>query len=187
MSKKLVTKRTYPWTGEIGGRKITFQLMTADDREAALAFTAGLSHADTLFLQSDITKPEVIDEWIENIGRGRAIILLAVDNSENVVGYASLYHNEMTWKRHQGEVRLFVRESVRGTGVGRQLTRELAEIAEEQHLDIIVANIPRDRTYLRLMFEKVGFTVEALLADWLMDVDGKTHDLLVMARRVKDF
>jgi L-amino acid N-acyltransferase YncA len=160
--------------------------MTSVDREATLAFTRGLDHDDILFLQSDITKPEVVDEWIAHIERGRAIVILASDSTKKIVGYASLYRNDLSWSRHQGEVRLFVRKSLRGTGIGKHLSQEIARIAEKQNLELIVAKIPRDRPYLRAMFEKVGFTVEALLTDWLIDADGRTHDLIVMAKRVKD-
>ena len=187
MTERLVSKRSYPWTDEIGGRKVTFRPMTAADREATLAFTRGLDHDDILFLQSDITKPEVIDEWLYFIEHGHAIVILAIDSSDKVIGYASLYHNNTSWTRHQGELRLFVRKSLRGTGIGKHLSREISQIAEEQNLELIVVNIPRDSPHLRVMFEKIGFTVEALLTDWLIDADGRTHDLIVMAKRVKDF
>jgi len=184
MTGRLSSRRSYPRTGEIGGRKITFRPMTAADREATAAFTKELDHDDILFLQSDITKPEVIEEWISYIDRGRAIVLLALDSAEKVLGYASLYHYDLSWMRHQGEIRVLVRKNLRGNGIGRYLVREIAQIAEEQNLQLIVANLPRDLPHLRTLFEKVGFTVEALLTDWLIDADGRTHDLIVMASRV---
>lgn len=95
----------YPWTGEIRGKKFTFRPMTPEDRDATLAFTSGLSHSDILFLQSDITKPEVIDEWISSVKGGRAFVLLAFNSSHEMVGYASLYHNENSWARHQADTK----------------------------------------------------------------------------------
>lgn len=187
MTDKVVMTRSYPWTGEVGGRRIAIRPMTRDDRAATLAFTAKLSHRDALFLQSDITKPEVIDEWIDNIERGRAVVLLALDSQNNVVGYASLYRNEASWMRHQGEIRLFVCETLRGTGIGKRLASEAAHIAEAQELDMIQVNVPRELPHVRAMLEKMGFTTEALLTDWLMDTDGNTHDLVIMAQRLKDY
>ena len=187
MTKKLVSRRSFPWTGEIGGRKVTFRLMTAADRAATLGFTGSLHHDDILFLQSDITKPDVIDDWISNIEKGRAIVILALDHAKHILGYASLYHNRSSWTRHQGEIRMFVSKALRGTGLGKHLAGEITHVAEEQKLDIIVVNIPREQPHIRVMLEKIGFTVEALLTDWLMDADGKTHDLIVMARRLRDY
>jgi L-amino acid N-acyltransferase YncA len=186
MFRKLATRRKYPWIGEIRGKKFTFRPMTPQDREATLAFTSNLPHSDILFLQSDITKPEVIDEWISIIEHGCAFVLLAFNSSDEIVGYASLYHNENSWVRHQVEIRIFVNRMYRNTGVGKHLAAEITALAEEQKFDIIVVNVPREHPHIRVMLEKKGFNVEALLTDWLMDTDGKTHDLLVMARRLND-
>ena len=186
MFRKLTTKRKYPWTGDIRGKKYTFRPMTVEDRDSTIAFTANLPHSDILFLQSDITKPEIIDEWLYAVENNRAFVLLAFNSANEIVGYASLYHNENSWMRHQIEIRMFVVRDHRNTGVGKHLAGEIAAIAEEQNPEIITANIPREHPHIRMMLEKKGFNVEALLTDWLMDTDGKTHDLLVMARRLKD-
>ncbi len=186
MFGKIATKRKYPWTAEIHGKKFTFRPMTAEDRDITAAFTAGLSHADILFLQSDITKPEVIDEWITHLGRGHAFVLLAFNSIGQIVGYASLYRNENSWGRHQVEMRLFVSRQYRSTGVGKQLADEISLVAEEQNPFLIKINVPRDTPHIRMMLEKKGFTSEALLTDWLMDVDGGMHDLIVMAHRLRD-
>jgi len=186
MFRKLTTRRKYPWTGEIHGKKFTFRPMTKEDRAVIVDFTAGLPHSDILFLQSDITKPEVIDEWVGAVERGRAFVLLAFNSANEIAGYASLYHNETSWARHQIEIRMFVSRPYRSTGVGKHLAGEITAVAEEQDIEIIMVNVPREHPHIRVMLEKKGFTVQALLTDWLMDTDGKTHDLLVMARRLKD-
>ena len=186
MFGKISTRRKYPWIAEIRGKEFTFRPMTPEDRHVTAAFTAGLSHSDILFLQSDITKPEVIDEWISHLNRGHAFVLLAFNSADQVVGYASLYRNENSWGRHQVELRLFVTKQYRNTGVGKHLADEITLVAEEQKPHIIKINVPRDTPHIRMMLEKKGFVAEALLTDWLMDVDGRTHDLLVMARRLRD-
>ena len=182
----LKSERKYPWSETVDGHEITFRLAEGKDKKAALAFTRTLSHDDILFLQMDITKPEVIEESLNNVKRGRAIIVLAEEKGK-VVGYASLFHNEMLWTRHQGEIRIFVKDSLRGIGLGRRLASEAVQIAHEQNLDLIVVNIPREQPHVRAMLEHMGFTVEALLTDWLMDQEGNTHDLIIMSHHVRDF
>jgi len=186
MFGKITTRRKYPWVAEIHGKKFTFRPMTPADRDLTAAFTGNLSHSDILFLQSDITKPEVVDEWITNISRGHAFVLLAFNSIDQIVGYASIYRNENSWGRHQVELRLFVSKPYRSTGVGKHLADEITLVAEEQKPYIIKINVPRETPHIRIMLEKKGFNAEALLTDWLMDVDGRTHDLIVMARRLKD-
>lgn len=186
MSGMLVTKRKYPWSGEIRGRKYTFRPLVPQDRDAIIAFTSGLSHLDILFLQSDITKPEVIDEWIYLVGKGRAFVLLAFNSAEEIVGYASVYRNENSWSRHLAELRLFVHSRWRGTGVGKHLAGEITRVAEEQRPAIITVSVPREHPHVRAILEQKGYIAEALLKDWLMDVDGRMHDMLLMARRLAD-
>lgn len=186
MGGMITTKRSYPWTAEIHGKKFTFRPMTLEDRDATVAFTSTLPHSDILFLESDITKSEVIDEWITFMNQGHAFILLAFNSSGQIVGYASLYRNEYSWERHQVEVRLFVSRQYRSAGIGKHLADEITLVAEEQKPSIIKIHVPRETVHVRMMLEKKGFTAEALLRDWLMDVDGRTHDLIVMARRLPD-
>jgi hypothetical protein len=39
----------------------------------------------------------------------------------------------------------------------------------------------REQDGARRMFQRLGFTAEALLADWIQDRDGKQHDLVLMS------
>jgi RimJ/RimL family protein N-acetyltransferase len=161
--------------------------MTPEDREKVAKFALGLSHEDLVHTRVDIRKSEVIEDWIEGIERGRFISVLAEDKDGEVVGYGTLHNNELTWTRHQGEIRLIVKKELRGIGLGKCLATELVQIAKDQNLQLIVVNIPRDQPHIRKMLERMGFSVEALLTDWLIDIDGNTHDLMVMSHHVRDF
>ena len=179
-------KRAFPTEARVDGQEFTFKLMDRDDREALLEFSQSLPSEDLTFLRMDITKPEVVDDWLDRIDRGRTISILALDAGENVVGYATLHHNEMLWTRHLGEIRLLVRSDLRGIGLGKRLTHEIFQVAGEQHLTRLIVNIPRDRPHVRQMLERLGFHAEALLTDWLMSADGKTHDMLVMSHFIDE-
>ncbi len=184
---KLETTRTYPWTTELGGQEFTFRLMSGKDKKAAVTFTKELSADDILYLMMDIRKTEVIEETIGNIKKGRAVVVMALDGKGKLAGYASLFHNEMLWTRHQGEIRLFVLDKYRGIGLGRHLATEAMQVALDQDLELIVVNIPREQPHVRAMLERIGFKVEALLTDWLMDQKGRTHDLIVMSHHTSEF
>lgn len=187
MTVKMQSKRTFPWTSRIGGNETTFRMMTPEDRQRILEFTKTLTNNDLIFLRTDLREPEVIDEWIHNLQTGRTITILAENDAAHIVGYASLHRNRMSWTRHLGEIRLFVNGDQRGTGLGRALATEIFQIAKEQQLDRIIVNISRNQPHVRQMLEKLGFTAEALLTDWLMDKEGHTHDLLIMSHRVDEF
>jgi RimJ/RimL family protein N-acetyltransferase len=45
----------------------------------------------------------------------------------------------------------------------------------------MAAMMTPDQTGARAAFEKLGFQVEALLQDWVVDRDGRPRDLLIMS------
>ncbi|MBX7258418.1 MAG: GNAT family N-acetyltransferase, partial [Candidatus Hydrogenedentes bacterium] len=136
MGTMALIKRTYPWTDTVDGRSITFRLMTPEDRDLVLAFARSLTEDDLIFLRVDITKPEVVDEWVHHINTGRTITILAEDE-DGIAGYGSLHHNENAWTRHLGQIRILVKGERRKAGLGRRLANEVFHLAKELKLERI--------------------------------------------------
>ena len=178
--------RTYPRTVALDKGSIDLRLMEASDGDAILAFAQGLPPDDLLFLRLDITKPEGIAEWVRNIEAGRTITILAED-SGRIAGYASIHHNEVLWSRHVGEIRVIVGSGYRRRGLGRRLTDEVFAISRDIGLAKISAQMTPDQKGARATFERLGFRPEALLADFVMDREGKPRDLLLMTHDVAGF
>lgn len=172
-------RRSYPRKLKVGRRTFEVTRIDADSRDAMLAFGRGLSEEDQLFLRFDITREEVVDEIVVMQEDDRRVTLLAWDEGE-VKGYASLSREPLSWTRHLGEIRVIVARDARGTGLGSALAREIHTVAQEFELRKVIARMPLRQEGARKLFERLGFSAEALLADWVMDKDGKTHDLVVM-------
>lgn len=169
-----------------GGRKAIVRLMTATDQERMLAFARALPQDDLLFLRTDITDPAIIEEWARNIDSGHTVTLLAEMN-DDLVAYASLHQNAARWTRGVGEIRIIVAYPYRNTGLGRRMAAAIFEVAREHHLRKVTAMMTPDQTGARAVFEKLGFQVEALLADWVEDRRGQPRDLLIMSHDVNGF
>lgn len=178
--------RTYPRTVALDKGSINLRLMEASDGDAILAFAQGLPPDDLLFLRLDITKPDGVAEWVRNIEAGRTISILAED-AGSIAGYASIHHNEVLWSRHVGEIRVIVGSGYRRRGLGRRLTDEVFAIARDIGLAKISAQMTPDQKGARATFERLGFRPEALLADFVMDREGKLRDLLLMTHDVAGF
>ena len=178
--------RTYPRTVALDEGSIDLRLMEASDGDAILAFAQGLPPDDLLFLRLDITKPEGVAEWVRNIEAGRTITILAED-SGRIAGYASIHHNEVLWSRHVGEIRVIVGSGYRRRGLGRRLTDEVFAISRDIGLAKISAQMTPDQKGARATFERLGFRPEALLADFVMDREGKPRDLLLMTHDIAGF
>jgi len=186
MAKAPSTARTFPWSDTIGDREITFSLMGKGDREAVLRFSRSLPESEIVFLRMDISRPEIVDMWVQNIEKGFTTTVLAYDG-DDIVGYGSLHYNKMLWTRHLGEIRILVKEEMREPGeLEYRLAGEIFGLGKELGLHRITAQIPATLPRVRAMYERLGFQPEALLSDWLMSSDGSTHDLLVLSVRLED-
>jgi RimJ/RimL family protein N-acetyltransferase len=186
MTQQAAIQRTYPWATTIDGKRVTFRLMTPDDREEMIRFASTLSDEDLLFLRSDITQTSTIDNWMAYLKNGRTISVLA-EIDGHIAGYSSIHLNEALWTRHVGELRVLVGGESRGLGLGKRLTTEVFAIAKDLGLKKITAQMPTEQRGARQVFEHLGFRPEALLADHVMTRDGKTRDLLIMSYDVAGF
>ena len=177
-------RQSYPREVRVGGdRTVTLRLMGRSDRDQMVDFARTLPADDLLFLRRDITDPEVIDGWINNVEIGRAVTVLAERGGE-LVGYSSLWRDESFWGRHVGEMRVLVRPDYRGVGLGRRLSFDVFAIAKDLGLDKIIARMTPEQKRTRARLERLGFTVDAVLRGFVRDREGKPHDLLVMSSDV---
>ena len=185
MDKTATLKRSYPRTEDVKGRNITFRLMTSDDKSPVLKFAKDMPEEDLVHLRWDITQPQAVAEWIENIKANRTSTLLAEEGGK-IVGYGSLHHHELTWARHMGELRVMVNPEMRGLGLGRCFVRELVDLARNLGLKRAVVQIASDQPRVRHMFEELGFQAEALLTDWVIDRNDRMCDLIIMSQTLED-
>lgn len=186
MADTSLIKRTYPWQTTINGLEINFRLMEAADRDAVLEFARSLPDHDLLYLRIDITQAEVVDGWVENLEKGRTITVLA-EAEGKIIGYASLHRDEVSWKRHVGEIRVMLNPELRGAGLGKTMANEVFAIAKDLGLQKVMVQMTTDQRGARGMVESLGFRPEALLADFVIARDGRTHDLLIMSYDVTGF
>lgn len=180
MTGESVSKRTYPWTASVDGKQIALRLMGAGDRDEVLSFAQSLPEDDLLFLSIDITQPEAVDQWVESLKAGRNYTVLA-EADGRLVGHGTLYRSELHWMRHLGEIQLLLSPEVRGRGLGKILANELFALAQELGLQKIVARMAYEQRGAKQVFERLGFRAEALLADYVVDRNDRTHDLVVMS------
>lgn len=180
------SKRTYPWSTTIDGKTFTLRLMTKKDGDAMLKFARSLPKDDLLFLAIDITKKDAVENWVENIEKGRLHTIL-VECDGNLVGHGSLIHEEQVWTRHIGGMILLLAPETRGKGLGNILAGELFAYANELGLRKVMARMAATQRGAIQVFEKLGFKAEALLTDCVIDRNDKTHDLIIMSYDVTGF
>ncbi|MEZ5596108.1 MAG: GNAT family N-acetyltransferase [Pseudomonadales bacterium] len=168
------------------GREVELRLATPADEDAVLAFSRALPEGDLLFLRVDITRPEAVRNWLANVAAGVTVSLLAFDG-ERLVGYVTVDRNPARWTRRVGEIRVNVCPEFRSLGLGRQLTAKIFDIAQALGLRKIMAHMTPDQLGAQAAFKRLGFVPEALLADYVEDRRGRSHDLVIMSHDLEGF
>ena len=168
------------------GTEVTVRRMDSEDQEKILSFAAKLPEEDLLFLRTDITDRQSVKQWADNVKRGQTVTLLAEVAGE-VVAYATVHLEQARWTRRVGEIRVNGSPRFRGRGLGKRLTAEIFELAKSLGLRKLSAMMTLDQVAARAAFERLGFRVEAVLADWVEDRSGRVRDMLIMTYDLEGF
>ena len=178
-------QRSYPYDVTLSdGRQVRLRLMTPGSYVYRLhAFATSLPKDDLQFLRVDITRLVVVIHWAQNVKAGLTVTVLAEDNGE-VVGYASVHNDQVSWQRHLGELRIQVGKAYRGCGLGGLLGKEIFAISSDLGIEKIVAQMTADQREAIALVERHGFKQEAVLHDFVIGRDGRKNDLVVMTRNV---
>jgi ribosomal protein S18 acetylase RimI-like enzyme len=148
---------------------------------AVHAFFARVPESDHSSFAEDVLAPGLVESWLADT-RGRRFV--AVDG-DDVVGYLAVLPL-VGWSDHVGSVRLVVDPARRGQGIGRALARHGLLTGLDLGLAKLVVEVVADAEPAIAMFEKLGYTPEALLHDHVRDKSGRTRDLVVLAHAVGD-
>ena len=178
--------RSYPRHVQLDAGDIEFRLMSRADEANVLDFAKELPTHDLLFLPRNISQPKVLSAWINEIERGAITSLLAVKDGK-VVGCGTLVRDPLSWSPHVGEIRMVVSLDVRGQGVGRALSQETFALALGAGLEKLSVQMTVDQQAAIALFESLGFKAEALLRDHVRDINGRTHDIVVLGHNIAQF
>ena len=161
------------------GTSIELRALGAQDRDAILNFAQQLPEEDLLFLSIDLTEPAVVDGWLKASASGQSLTLCAYSN-DALVGYATVHREAAPWMQRVGEIRVNVAPQLRSAGLGRVLISKIFDIAQSLGLKKLLARMTTEQSGAQAVFRKLGFTAEALLADFVEDRKGQPHDLVMM-------
>jgi len=178
--------QTYPRILELDGKKVTLRLLEESDKRSLLDFANSLPEEDLLFLSFDITQEKVVNNWLKRVREGLWYTIVAEINGK-LVGHGSLLRTEQIWSRHLGEIILLIAPEFRGKGLGSLLANEIFDKARKLGLMKVVARMASEQKGAIALFEKLGFKAEALLGDYVIDRQNRTHDLLAMSYDVRGF
>jgi L-amino acid N-acyltransferase YncA len=176
----------FPWTASVAGRQVSFRLMKPEDGGPVLQFVRSLPEEDLFYLINDIRDPEGMKRWIAGLGDQTATTVLA-EADGRLLGYGLLRGGHLRWTRHLAEVRVMVAPEFRGNGLGRLLAKEVFAVAHDVGMRRLIARLTSQQISARYLFQHLGFHIEAVLADCVIDKEGLTQDMIFMSYDVSGF
>lgn len=164
------------------GRRVLLRPMLEEDQKRLYDLFTGAPPEDYKFLKDDVRNPMIIERWVSNINYDRVMPLVA-HCDERLVGDATLHFGRRNM-RHIGEVRLFLAPDFRGVGLGSKMIQEVEEVARKVGLQFLIAEIILDHVGLVKAFRRLGYDLRCTLDDYFMDLEGNTHDVAILVKRL---
>lgn len=177
-----IITQNYPKTLTLeDGTPVTIRPMLKSDEDALLKYFQSLPPEDLICLKERVTEPEIIERWVYNLDFDNVLPILALYDGQ-IVGDATLHFSPIGWTKHHGEVRLTTDTQHRVKGLGTVLLQNLMDIAREMGLEQLTAEIPPALDKAFYLFEKLGFEKVTVLKGFVMDIEGRESDLVLMIK-----
>jgi RimJ/RimL family protein N-acetyltransferase len=168
------------------GSTVTVRPLEPEDKVELLWFFERVPEEERHYLKENVTAPEVVYRWTEDIDFDRVIPIVAVANGE-IVADATLHRTRIEGRRHVGELRIIVDPALREAGLGSRLMRELMDIGQEIGLYSATMELVADRELPAILAaESVGFKRVARLSERVRDFWGNYQDLIILDLPLKD-
>jgi len=165
------------------GHSVLIRPLEKGDFERLAALFQGMSAEDRMYLRHDVSNPNVIRQWTENIDLEHVIPLVALAG-DAIVAQGTLHISTHGWLPPVGHLRLAIAASHQGIGLGSLLARELVSLAEHRGLEKLQAHVIEGNVGAIRMFERVGFEKVAVLKDFVKDQNARNQNLVVMVNDV---
>jgi L-amino acid N-acyltransferase YncA len=164
------------------GARILLRPMVADDVGGLNQMYAQASPEDLRALRHNVSDPEVIRQWADNLDYNRVLPVLAVINNQ-IVGNATLHRKGGPY-RHLGEIRIYLAKDFRGRGLGTEMIKTLIDLARKEGLHQLRAEVFASRPKVVRAFAGLGFERRCVLEDYFMLSDSQTEDIVLMLMRL---
>lgn len=162
------------------GTEVVIKPMTQKDGEALLEFFKRVPERERFYLKEDVTSPKVIGRWAGELDYDRALPLLAWVGNK-IVADGTLHRKRAGSRKHLGEIRVVVDSQYRNRGIGTRMMQELVEVAYENDLERVYFELVADEEDDAIKAASfAGFSRLATLPNFVRDISGRVHDLVVM-------
>jgi L-amino acid N-acyltransferase YncA len=166
------------------GKRVMFRFLNEQDREGLIQMFQEAPEEDTRFLKQDVKDLKLVNYWVDSINYQKVLPLVGVDLENNRIIADATLHRGKHAAKHIGEIRIFVSRSFRNLGLGSLMLEELLNLALQENLMWVKAEILAEHKKVIKAFRSKGFEQKCSLDDYFIRKDGVSHDVVLMMRPV---
>lgn len=162
--------------------EVAIRPLTEKDEQALRDFYSQVSEEDRWFMRFDVMDPAVIRGWVE--GRDDVFSIIA-ECDGHIAAHARLHTHRFGCYHHQGRLRIIVLPEFRQKRLGSWMLLDLIHLAMEKGLRELRADfvVGIEDAAIEAAY-KLDFFKKAVLEDFIIDSQGRLHDLLIMTKRL---
>jgi L-amino acid N-acyltransferase YncA len=167
------------------GSEVILRELQMDDFSRLMTFYRNLPSEDRRFLRIDVTKEDVVRKRLELMQSGIVHRIVALKDDQ-IIADGALELSTEEWRRNQAEMRVIVSSLFQRKGLGMLMMKELNELAMEMDVSLLVVKMMKPQVGARKITSRLGFRKKRIIPNYVVDMHGTPHDLLIMTRSVKD-
>ncbi len=162
--------------------EVIIRQLAEEDEPALRLFYSKISEEDRWFMRFDVMDPAVIRSWVQD--REEVISIIAVAAGD-IVAHARLHTHKYGCYHHQGRMRIIVLPEYRQKRLGSWMILDLIHVAMEKGLREIRADFVVGVEQAAIeSANRLDFFKKALLEAFIIDPQGRLHDLLIMTKQL---
>ena len=161
------------------GTEVIIRPLTVNDIDLSYNFFKSLPAEDREYLRVDVTKRELVEQRIKQMGIKKVRRLCAVA-SDKIVADGALELEGVGWKEFMAELRLIIAHDYQRKGLGVLMAGELYRIALKEDVREIVVKMMKPQLAAQAIFRKLGFHHDITLSNYVKDQHGHRQDLIIM-------
>jgi RimJ/RimL family protein N-acetyltransferase len=153
--------------------------LTKRDEAKLQKFFQAVPEVERLFIKKRPTERRLVREWCRKLDFEKNLVLLML-HGNLVVGEVTLHQRQGGWKRHIGVVTVLTHPGYRGVDVAKILLDQIIQVAAHLGIQKLEAELNGERKVAIRAMEQLGFTQLFRLRDYVLDMESKPHDYVVM-------
>jgi RimJ/RimL family protein N-acetyltransferase len=166
------------------GAKCVIRPVGKRDAQKLQKFFLAVPEPERLFIKRSVKDRSLFDEWCKRPDYYKNLLLLMF-HGDKIVGEVTLHQRGGGWKRHIGVVTVLTHPEYRNRDVAKILVDEMMVVARFLGIRKLEAELNGERRVAIRAMEQLGFRQLFYLQDYIMDMDGKFHDYVVLGMDLK--